>query len=392
MASLVRLLAAPTRRRPSGAAGKLAAAVGLLLIAQGVSASKAPGLELKRVADFNQPIYLTSPRGDQRRLFVAERGGRVMIVRRGRKLKRPFLRLRGLVDLRFPSNQFRDQGGLLSMAFAPDYRSSGLFYLLYTHRDGTVHVDEFSRGRRGRASRSSRRTVLSLPRRGRKDLGGHLEFGPDGLLYISLGCGNDIDSSQDLGELAGKILRIDPRAAGDRPYTVPPTNPFVNSSTARPEILVSGLRNPWRFSFDPKTANLIVSDVGEERFEEVNLLQLQGPAFNLGWPLFEGRDSHDAGFAAGLTFPVLSISHRTGICAIVGGYVMRGRRLPSLRGRYVYGDVCSGRILSARLRFPRAGANRSERLAVSYLDSFGRDGRGRLYALSLLGTVYRISG
>jgi glucose/arabinose dehydrogenase len=346
-------------------------------------APSAAALRLHTVAHFDQPVYVTAPPGDRREFFVVERAGRIRIVRHGHKLRRPFLDIRRLVDLRYPNNQFRDQGGLASMAFAPDYRRSGLFYVFYTHAGGTIHVDEFRRapGSSTRALRSSGRTVL----------GGQLEFGPDGFLYVSFGQGDDSDSSQDLGKLTGKILRIDPKPSGGLPYTVPADNPFSNRTDARTEIFAYGLRVPWRFSFDDSTGDLIVGDVGDERFEEVDLLRPSDAGANLGWPFYEGRHRHSPGGTGALTFPVLVKPHAHSSCAIVGGYVIRNRRLPSLRGRYLYGDVCTGKLRSARLGLPRASGDRSEHLAVPYLDSFGRDARGRLYAVSLLGSVYRFS-
>ncbi len=367
-------------------------ALAAALLAQAALSSPAHGLELRKVGSFSQPVYATAPAGEKRRLYVAERAGRIAVLQRGRRLRRPFLRITGLVDLAFPRNQFRDQGGLLSMAFSPDYRRSGLLYLLYTHRDGTIHLDEFRRTGNGlRARRSSRRTVLTLPRRSRTDLGGHLEFGPDGYLYASLGIGADSELAQDLGSLAGKILRIDPRVTGTAPYGVPTDNPFASIPGAQPEVFAYGLRNPWRFSFDPKSGDLLASDVGAERFEEVNWLPAGASGWNLGWPLFEGRRPYEGGSATGITFPSLTVSHSPAFCAIVGGYTMRGGTIPALRGRYLYGDVCSGRIHSVRLRGGRAAGRRSLRLAVTYLVSFGRDGRGRLYAVSLLGPVYRFT-
>jgi len=314
-----------------------------------------------------------------------------MIVHHGRKLRRPFLDIRRLVDLRFPNNQFRDQGGLASLAFAPDYRTSGRFYVLYTHSGSTIHVDEFRRASADHASKSTRRTVLEVPRRGRTDLGGQLEFGPDGYLYVSLGQGADPGSSQDLGRLTGKLLRIDPHPVAGAAYVVPPDNPFVGRAGARPEVFDYGLRVPWRFSFDRPSGDLIVGDVGESRFEEVDVLGPGDAGSNLGWPFFEGRHRNEPGGPGGLTFPALVKPHSVGgFCAIVGGYVARGRLLPSLRGRYLYGDVCTGAVRSARLGASRARGDRSEHLTVRYLDSFGRDARGRLYAVSLLGPVFRI--
>jgi glucose/arabinose dehydrogenase len=155
--------------------------------------------------------------------------------------------------------------------------------------------------------------------------------------------------------------------------------------------VASGLRVPWRFSFDPPTNRLIASDVGQSEFEEVNVLRLAAtePA-NLGWPFFEGRGRRLEGGPDEQTAPALAIPHGPGMCAIVGGYLMRGRAVPRLRGRYVYGDVCSGRLRSVRLTRARAREDRSERTVVSYLVSFGRDGAGRLYAVSLYGRVFRV--
>jgi glucose/arabinose dehydrogenase len=256
-----------------------------------------------------------------------------------------------------------------------------------------MHVDEFRRSSESpvHASAASRRTVLTSPRRGRTDLGGQLEFGPDGYLYIGLGQGDDPAASQDLGQLTGKILRIDPRATPSAPYSIPPGNPFATRPGARPEIYDYGLRVPWRFSFDRPTGNLLVGDVGDESFEEVDVLGAGAAGANLGWPYFEGRHRHDPGPATGLTFPALVKPHGFGsFCAIVGGYVGRGGAPPSLRGRYLYGDVCSGKLRSARLSSGGARGDRSEHRTVRYLDSFGRDARARLYAVSLFGGVFRI--
>jgi glucose/arabinose dehydrogenase len=366
-------------QRASGRALPLCLVAALSLLAAASLASPAEALNVRGVARFHQPVYVTAAPGDRLDLFVVERAGRIMVVRRGRKLHRPFLDIRRLVDLRFPRNQFRDQGGLVSLAFAPDYRRSGRFYVFYTHRAGTVVVDEFRRSRRSAplASAASRRNLISVPRHGKRtDLGGHVAFGPDGLLYAGFGYGRDPFSAQDPAAPTGKILRLDPSSP---------------ESVAHPQVFASGLRMPWRFSFDPPTGDLIVGDVGEQQFEEVDVLGPTDAGANLGWPYFEAFHRHQPGGTAGLTFPVLSKPHKHGFCAIVGGYVVRGRRLPALRGRYLYGDVCTGRVRSAKLASPRASSDRSEHLTVPYLVSFGRDARGRLYAVSLDGPVYRVA-
>jgi glucose/arabinose dehydrogenase len=362
-----------TARLSSWIAG-LAALV-LLLLWSPAPASAAP----KTIPGFNQPVYATAPRGDGQRLFVLERRGMVRLVRHGRIRKRPFLDIRRQVRLPFPHNQFRDQSGAFSLAFAPDYRRSGRLYVLYTSRDRRVHVDEF-RSSRGGASSRSRRPVLSFHQEGLDDLGGDLAFGPDGFLYISLGEGNHPERSQNPGVLNGKLLRIDPRPTGGQPYGIPAGNPFVLRPGTRPEIFASGLRNPWRFSFYGH--KLLLSDVGEDRFEEVNVLDIQrSGGANLGWPIFEGPLRHEPGDGP-FVAPALTRAHGDGVCAIVGGFVVRGR--------YLYGDVCSGALRSARVTSAGLAGDRSAKRTIPYLGSFGRDGRGRIYGIGLSGSLYRL--
>ncbi len=325
-------------------------------------------IRLERVGVFSQPVEVAAPPGDPR-LFVAERAGRILVVRRGRV--RRFADLRARVEVRNRRDISRDQGGLLSVAFAPG--GSGRPYVLYTGRDDLVHVDQLLRGRL--------RTVLTAPRRSNNDLGGALRFGPDGMLYVSLGYGRDPAASRDLGRLEGKLLRIDPRPAGGRPYRIPADNPFLLRPGARPEIYAYGLRNPWRFAFG--SGGLVVADVGESRQEELDFVSLRRAAgANFGWPGFEGRVRREPGAARGVR-PVLVRRHRGGACAIIGGHVVRGR--------YLYGDLCTGEVRSVRLRAGRASGDRGERARVPLLSSFGRDGRGRTYAASLHGPVYRLS-
>jgi glucose/arabinose dehydrogenase len=371
-------------------------AVILACVASAATATEpARAVELRRVASFDEPVFLSAPRGGGERIFVVERAGRIRVVRNGRKLRRPFLDIRRLVQFLDRDNERRDQGGLLSLAFSPRYRRNGRFYVFYTHRDGHLHVDEFrrSRGSPSHAEVSTRRTVLTVPRRSGNDLGGQVAFGPDDRLYIGMGYGRDPESSQDLSRLTGKILRVDPRPSGPRPYRIPPDNPFVLQPGARPEIYAYGLRVPWRFSFDRRTGALAIGDVGDTRVEEVNYLRgSAGAGANFGWPVFEGRRRIADG-AVSAVAPVITRRHpRDGCAGVIGGYVVRHRSLRPLRGRYLYGDLCSGRVRSARLRRPRAVGDRSERLIVPYLVSFGQDARERLYAISFNGPVYRLVG
>ena len=349
------------------------------------------GVRLRRIGTFDEPVYVTAPRGDRRTQFVVEQGGRIMAVRDGRKLAQPFLDI---------SSQVTSGGeqGLLSMAFAPDYATSGRFYVYYTADDGDQRIVEYSRASADRADAGSARLVLEMADSESNHNGGLLLFGPGGHLYVGTGDGGGdgdrhgrIGNAQDLGSLLGKILRIDPRPSDGRPYGVPRGNPFVGRRGARGEIYSYGLRNPWRFSFDRRTRDLTIGDVGQSEVEEIDFVR-SGRGKNFGWRPFEGRRRYTPGESArGHVRPVLQRFHSGGNCSITGGVVVRDPELPALRGRYVFGDFCRGRIESARLSPGRARDQRVTRLRVPSLSSFGEDARGRVYAVSRDGPVYRLA-
>jgi hypothetical protein len=227
--------------------------------------------------------------------------------------------------------------------------------------------------------------------------GGQLQFGPDGLLYDGLGDGGSggdpHKNAQNLGRLLGKILRIDPsKRSGGRPYGIPSTNPFVGRKGARPEIYAYGLRNPWRFSFDRSTGDMTIADVGQDAVEEVDFAR-RGNARgkNFGWPQREGGRRYDGGSIPNYLPPVIQRTHDEGWCSITGGYIVRDRSVKALYGRYVYGDFCASGLRTAKLRTGRALAGGRPGLNVQSLSSFGEDARGRVYALSLSGPVYRLA-
>jgi glucose/sorbosone dehydrogenase len=328
--------------------------------------ASAAELRLKRVGTFSEPVFVTSPPGDAGTLAVVERYGRVRLVRHGKVLRRLLVDLRGRVRITHPRPHL-DQRGLFSLAFAPDYATSRRLYVDYVDGRGRLRVDELQRG--------ERRHVLDLGRATTKHHGGQLQFGPDGLLYVSTGMGATPEVSQEPGSLRGKLLRLDPLV---RP--------------ARPEVVALGLRNPWRFSFDRLTGALLIGEVGEDTFEEVDLLPAGAPlGVNFGWPVYEGLRLTPGSAPFAQRGPALAYRHGPRWCAVVGGYVARGHAPRAVAGRYVYGDVCSGRIWSAafdgtvlsdgaRVRAPRIG----------YLVSFGEDARGRLYAVSFQGALWRL--
>ena len=343
------------------------------------------GLKRRRVGTFSNPTYVTAPPGDRSRLFVVEQGGTIRVVHRGRKRDRPFLDLRDRV-------QSGGERGLLSMAFAPNYRSNHRFYVYYTRNDGDIKVVEF-KGRRNRARKSSARTILTQEHSTNSNHnGGQLQFGPDGRLYMGLGdgggSGDPFGSGQDLGSNLGKILRINPRG---KPR-IPRSNPFRGRRGAKPAVYSYGLRNPWRFSFDRKTGDLVIADVGQNAWEEVDFVRRGGGSgANFGWNAFEGTHRYDDGTSApGHIRPVIEHSHSSGFCSITGGYILRHRSYGSLRGTYVYGDLCEGIVRGARLAPGSAKDRRSFGVSVPSVSSFGEDSRGRVYAASLSGPVYRL--
>jgi glucose/arabinose dehydrogenase len=358
-----------------------------------VTAAKAKGVKLHRVGSFSDPVYVAAPPGDRSRLFVVEQAGRIRILHDGHKLSRPFLDISRSVSS-------GGERGLLSMAFAPDYKSSGIFYVYFTGTNGDVRVQQLHRssGSADVADAGSRRDVIRVPHSAfTNHNGGQLQFGPDGDLYVGIGDGgseNDPNrNGQKLSTLLAKLLRIRPRAAGG--YDVPASNPFAHRSGARGEIWAYGLRNPYRFSFDRKTGDLTIGDVGQDAFEEVDFARRggggAGRGANYGWSVFEGFSRFRSGTAPGHVKPVLAPSHRAGFCALIGGYVVRDKALKSLYGRYVYGDNCNPRIYSARLSSGHAKGNHATGLRVGGLSSFGEDAAGRVYATSLGGGVYRLA-
>ena len=353
------------------------------------------GVRLVPVGTFDNPVYITQPPGDRSRMIVVEQTGRIMVLRGGRKLSQPFLDLRSKIT-------YGGEQGLLSVAFPPDYQRSGRFYVYYTDRsDVDNRIVEYRRSANpDRADPSSARVVLTMPNLEVNHNGGLMLFGPDGLMYVGTGDGGGANdqhgtrgNAQDLGSLLGKILRIDPRASGARRYRIPSSNPFVGRAGARGEIYAYGLRNPWRFSFDRSTGDLSIGDVGQDRVEEVDFVRRgQGRGANFGWRPFEGNRRNFNEPAPGAIGPVIVHQHSEGWCSVTGGYVVRDPTVPSLLGRYVYGDLCEGRVRSARLRAGRAVPDRKLDLkAVPSISSFGEDGSGHVYVVSLTGPIYRLA-
>ena len=311
---------------------------------------------------FDQPLGL-EPEPGSGRLWVVEQPGRVVSLEGDETL----------IDIRERVLSGGEQG-LLGLAFHPDYARNGRFFLHYTNKDGDTRVDEYRRG-------GSRRELLAVDQPYPNHNGGQLSFGPDRLLYLGLGDGGsgfDPDNrAQDLEDRLGKLLRIDP----DR-------------SDATWQPVAYGLRNPWRFSWDRGTGSLWIGDVGQDEREEIHAVASLGdPPPNFGWPAFEGGFDPDERNPAGpgrVIFPVAEYGHEEGNCSVTGGYVYRGTRVAAMRGRYVYGDVCSGNLWTLKAGRASATDVRKEDDKLEQVAAFGQDAAGELYAISLTGGVFRV--
>lgn len=325
---------------------------------------------------------------------MVERNGTIRVVEEDRTLPEPFLDI---------SDEVRSKpGGLLSVAFAPDYAESGLLYAFFTDSDGNSRIVEYRRSAEDprRADPASARTLMRIEKPAdAQHNGGQLQFGPDGFLYIGTGdgggAGDPDDNAQNPDSLLGKLLRIDPEAQGDRPYTIPADNPFADGG-GREEIYALGLRNPWRFSFDAESGALAIGDVGQSSLEEIDYVEEgAGRGANFGWDGLEGSQryrSKEAGpVPAGAVDPIYEYSHDDGSCSVIGGYVSRDPRIASLYGRYVYADYCKGEIRSL---IPAPDGGRDDRptgLSAEAINTFGEGADGRIYFASLTdGRVYAI--
>jgi glucose/arabinose dehydrogenase len=355
------------------------------------------GVALKKIGQFESPVFVTGAPGYPKLLFVVEQPGRVAVLSGGKRLSRPFLDLRNAVGY--------DGGerGLLSIAFPPDYRQSGSFYVYYNDNAGNIRVDEFKRRNATRAAPGSQRQVIEIPHPVNSNHnGGQMQF-LDDLLYFATGDGGSggdpPNNAQNKDVLLGKLLRIDPRPAGGRPYSIPSSNPFVGKP-GRDEIYSYGLRNPFRFSFDTDSAQqprIAIGDVGQNQFEELDYTTVAAASgANFGWDALEGFTPYtdeNSGTAdpGGTTRPIFAYSHsRGGSCSIIGGYVVRDRGLPALYKRYVYADLCEGQLRSLVPHLKRASGDRKLGLSVESPSSFGEDEAHRLYVASISGPVFRL--
>jgi glucose/arabinose dehydrogenase len=356
-------------------------AVLAVVLAAAASAAPASGaLRLIGVArGFDQPVHVASAPGERGRLYVVEQPGRIKIIAGGRVRATPFLDIRRLVSC-------CGEQGMLSMAFHPQYPRTRLVYVNYTNRAGDTRVVQYRvNAARTRALASTARVLLAVGQPYSNHNGGQIAFGPDGLLYVAMGDGGSGgdpgNRAQNLGTRLGKLVA-------------------VNVRTRANGIVAVGFRNPWRFSVDRRTGNFWIGDVGQSALEEIDVWRPGVAGLeNYGWRRFEGSALYEAGtpLATGTRYvpPVHEYGRAGGACAVTGGFVYRGARVPSARGRYFFGDYCHGRVSSFVLRNgARAGLRNHPGLTVpGGLPSFGVGATGELYLVShQQGRIYRLGG
>jgi glucose/arabinose dehydrogenase len=336
------------------------------------------------------PVHLAAAPGDTR-VFIVEQPGRVRVVEDGQLLATPFLDI---------TAQVRSGGeqGLLSVAFHPQYASNGHFFVNYTDLAGTTRVERFTvSADANRADPGSGKLILEAAQPFGNHNGGHILFGPDGMLYIAMGDGGSGGDphghGQDRGTLLGALLRID--VDGGDPYRVPQDNPFVSEPGARGEIWAIGLRNPWRIAFDAPGGHIYVADVGQNRREEVNVQPMASAGLNYGWNVMEGSLCFPTGSAcdaSGLVLPALEYANPADGCSVTGGHVYRGSAIAELQGHYFYADHCRGWVRS--FRFSNSGSVTDQTEwpfgDIGRITSFGEDAAGELYIVSHGGRIYRI--
>ncbi|MGH8441374.1 MAG: PQQ-dependent sugar dehydrogenase [Nevskiaceae bacterium] len=345
-----------------------------------------PGIAFQRVfprLTFERPLFLAAAPGDTRRLYVVEQGGRIRVFERGDPSS-----TRVFLDIRAKVSRSGEEEGLLGLAFHPQYASTGQFYVYYSGAGQRRQVVARYRADPALAAAdpSSEKVLIEMTDPYRNHNGGMLAFGPDGMLYVGTGDGGSggdpLDSGQRLDTLLGKILRVTPEG------TAPPDNPFARTPGARAEIWAWGLRNPWRFSFDRATGALWAADVGQDKWEEIDVIVRGG---NYGWRLFEGNAEYENPKkrpARDFVSPVAVYDHDDG-CSVTGGYVYRGKTVPRALGKYFYADFCTGHVwaLPADGKPQRHGTPLAN---VPQPSSFGEDDLGEVYITSFDGGIYQL--
>ncbi len=345
------------------------------------------GVQLNQIASgLDIPTDITHAGDGSGRLFIIEKPGLVKILQPDGSLSgQPFLDITGRVG----SDAYEQ--GLLGLAFHPEYAENGRFFVYYTNLAGDTVVSRFVvTDDLNLANPDSEVILLTQEQPYRNHNGGGLDFGPDGYLYISLGdggsAGDPLGAGQSLNTLMGKILRIDINTESG--YRIPPDNPFA-SNGGLPEIWAYGLRNAWRIAFDPATGDLYIADVGQNQWEEINVVLSGTPGgLNFGWDLMEGNHPFEGAYSPDLTLPVVEYSHDQG-CSVTGGYVYRGQSIPDMQGVYLFGDFCSGNVWGL-LKSGEGWVSSILFRSGIQISTFGQDEAGEIYIGGYNGTLYRL--
>ena len=350
-------------------------------------------VKLTQVASgFKRPLYVTHAADGSNRVFLVEQVGKIWILNDGIRSQLPFLDIANLISPSALTESFTEQG-LLGLAFHPEYPSNGTFFVNYTDQGGSTIVARYqvSPNDPNIADANSGELIFQLLQPYVNHNGGHIEFGPDGYLYIVLGDGgaaNDpLGAGQNRRLLLGSMLRIDIDSAS--PYEIPPDNPFLDDPAALDEIWAYGLRNVWRFSFDRLTGDMYMADVGQNLWEEINFQPADSVGGeNYGWNIWEGNHLFAGGNAPNHVPPIYEFSHSVG-CSVTGGNVYRGEAIPDLQAVYLFADWCSGRIWASWRDHDLAWHTAELMKTDMAISSFGEDEAGEVYLIDYGGTLYR---
>jgi len=365
--------------------------------------AETPLTTVRVASGLSLPLFVTAPPGDTTRLFIVEQRegdakGRIKIMKNGSILPTPFLTTTTLAT--------GNEQGLLGLAFAPDYATSGRFYVNYTDSTWATRIVRFTVSGNPDVANPTGQIILSIPQPYNNHNGGWMGFGPDGFLYVATGDGGNggdpEDRAQAVDSLLGKMLRLDVSGSS---YTSPPSNPFFGAMPGRDEVWAFGLRNPWRPSFDRETGDLVIADVGQSAWEEVNA-PTKAAGVNYGWRCFEGNEPYSSSNSTPCTsctqpgctvFPAYVYDHTLGRCSITGGYVYRGCAIPDLRGTYFFADYCGRQIYTGHFQSgtlvdfqDRTTAIAPTGFTIGNITSFGEDGKGELYVVDQGGQIFKI--
>ena len=356
-------------------------------------------IELKlKVSGFKKPVDISSTgMAVYEILFIGEKDGLIKILGpEGTTLSMPFL------DIDNKVNSQANERGLLGLCFHPDYETNGYFYVNYTNNNGNTTISRFKRSEANPnlADNTSEKTILVVNQPFNNHNAGDLNFGADGYLYVGMGDGGSGgdpgNRSQNPKEMLGKMLRLDINTENEK-YLIPGDNPYVNSSDTLKEIWAMGLRNPWRFSFDRVENEIWIADVGQDKYEEINVAKATKPALNYGWRCYEGFERFNTNGCQEEQYyfsPVFAYENKFDIgCSVTGGYIYRGTKNTSLQGKYIYTDFCTG-IIWALYKNISGNWISDELLDADNMDfaTFGEDHQNELYLAGLgSGNIYLLS-